>query len=113
MLPTSADGSDYSILHPTQALFPLAESGEFVPQSLGLFVCVYVCVCGMWDLTSPPGIKPMLPAAEGQSLNHLTARKVPVPQKFGPICIYCCNHTIYLNKTKLMKSDCKKEKVMF
>ena len=44
MLPTSADGSDYSILHPTQALFPLAESGEFVPQSLGLFVCVYVCV---------------------------------------------------------------------
>ena len=55
----------------------------------------------------------MLPAVEGQSLNHLTAGKVPVPQKFGPICIYWCNHTIYLNKTKLMKSDCRKEKVMF
>ena len=47
MLPTSADGSDFcSILHPDQALFPPAESGEFVPQSLGLFaggrlVCVW------------------------------------------------------------------------
>ena len=31
----------------------------------------------MWDLSPWPGIKPMLPALEGWSLNHWTAREVP------------------------------------
>lgn len=77
----------------------------------GLFSDLGFCL--FFSLVSWPRMEPVPPAEEGQNLNHLTARKVPVPQKFGLICIYCCNHTIYLNKTKLMKSDCKKEKVMF
>ena len=35
--------------------------------------------CGMWDLSSPtrdgPGIKPMPPAVEAQSLNHWNTRE--------------------------------------
>ena len=34
---------------------------------------------GMKDLSSPPGIKSLLPAVEAQNLNHWTARQVPVP----------------------------------
>ena len=31
----------------------------------------------MWDLSSPPRIKPAPPAVEVRSLNHWTAREVP------------------------------------
>ena len=33
--------------------------------------------CGVWDLSSPPGIEPVLPAVEAWSPNHWTAREVP------------------------------------
>ena len=33
--------------------------------------------CSMWDLSSPPVLKPPPPAVEAQSLNHRTAREVP------------------------------------
>ena len=33
---------------------------------------------GMWDLSSWPGIEPVLPAMEVRILNHLTAREVPI-----------------------------------
>ena len=31
----------------------------------------------LWDLSSPPTIKPVPPKVEGQSLNHWTTREVP------------------------------------
>ena len=31
----------------------------------------------MWDLSSPPVLKPLPPAVEAWSLNHWTAREVP------------------------------------
>ena len=34
-------------------------------------------LCGIWDFSSQPGIKPEPPALEAQSLNHWTARRVP------------------------------------
>ena len=33
--------------------------------------------CSMWDLSSPPVLKPLPPAVEAWSLNHWTAREVP------------------------------------
>ena len=33
--------------------------------------------CGLWGLSSAPGIKPVPPALEAWSLNHRTAREVP------------------------------------
>ena len=42
-----------------------------------LFKNFLVVLCGMWDFSSQPGIKPEPPTLEVQSLNHLTAMRVP------------------------------------
>ena len=45
------------------------------------FFCINFCFLamshGIQDLSSQPGIKPMLPAVEACSLSHLTIREVP------------------------------------
>ena len=38
---------------------------------------IFAALHGMWDLVPSPGIEPMSPAVEVQSLNHWTAREVP------------------------------------
>ena len=45
----------------------------------------------MWHVELPlPGIEPMPPAVEAQSLNHWTTGEVPVPEKclltYGLVC---------------------------
>ena len=51
-----------------------------------LFICLFIylflhlAACGI--LVPQPGIKPVSPALGAQSLNHWTAREVPVMAKF-------------------------------
>ena len=51
----------------------------FFKKSFCLFVYLFglQVACGMWDLSSPPGIKPVPPAVKAQSLNHWTTREAP------------------------------------
>ena len=47
------------------------------------FFCPHLAACGI--LVPQPGIKPVLPAVEAQSLNHWTAREVPaLPSETAP-----------------------------
>ena len=49
----------------------------FTIYFLFLFFKLLVSPLSVWDLSGQPGIKPVPPALEAQSLNHWTARKVP------------------------------------
>ena len=44
-----------------------------------LFIYLFIGLAGLRDLLPPhtPGIEPMRPAVEAQSLNHWTTREVP------------------------------------
>ena len=44
-----------------------------------IIIIILTTPSGMKDLSSPPGIKSLLPAVEAQNLNRWTARQVPVP----------------------------------
>ena len=57
---------------------------DFLPldhqESPQPFIFIYFTTpCGMQDLSSGPGIKPVPPAVEVQSPNHWTSRKMPCP----------------------------------
>ena len=50
------------------------EAARIAMFSFFLFLAV---PCGVWDLGSPAGIEPALPAVEAWNPNHWTAREVP------------------------------------
>ena len=54
-------------------------SGLTFGSLIHFFQVFWLCHAGMWDLRLQPGIEPVLPAVEAQSLNQSITREVPRP----------------------------------